>query len=208
MTNRNTADGRSYAGVKGLMGYIAYGSYQFGRTGQTETRGVWLDHTGREKAHDAVLQWAKDKVHRFGYEVSYQLLLSTRYGGLMVADFNQAMRQGSELSQSHEWVFMIHEDTGNQHAHVLLFRQEPMARPLYKQWQQVMQAELAQLQAGRWQEQQLQAESALAEERQVQQHWAEMDRAEARRQEQPLPMEIAPADEPRRQQQRGWEVGL
>jgi hypothetical protein len=191
IANQNSAGGPSYAGIKGLMGYIAYGSYQFGQPNRTETRGVWLDHTGREKAHDAVLRWAKDKVHRFGYEVSYQLLLSTRYGGLTAADFNQVIWQGSTISQSQEWAFMMHEDTGNQHAHVILFPQEAMTRPLYKQWQQVMQAELAQLQAGRWQERQLQAE---IEQRQAQQYWAEIAQAEARRQEPQL--------------HRGWEVGL
>ena len=55
---------------------------------------------------------------------------------------------------------MLHEDTGNQHAHVILLRREKLSNTLYKEWQQGMQAELERLQAGRRQEHQLETEVA------------------------------------------------
>ncbi|MCB9010184.1 MAG: hypothetical protein H6656_22900, partial [Ardenticatenaceae bacterium] len=82
-------------------------------------------------------------------------LLSTRYGGLTAADFNHVLKQGSELSDMREWRMMLHEDTDNQHAHVILLRREKLANGRYKEWQQKMQLELEQLQAQRHQERQL-----------------------------------------------------
>jgi hypothetical protein len=157
ITNRSPKSGRSYQDVRGLMQYIAFGRYQYGRENQ-QARGIWLDHNGREKSHAAVLDWAKKKVHHFGYEYSYQLLLSTRHGGLTAEDFNRVMTRGSEISETLDWRLMMHQDTGNQHAHVVLLRKEKLSRARYREWQQAMQVELSQIQDVRQQEQQLELE--------------------------------------------------
>jgi hypothetical protein len=44
---------------------------------------------------------------------------------------------------------MVHEDTKNQHAHVLLFRHELMPPEQYKEWQQAMQQDLSSIQQKR-----------------------------------------------------------
>jgi hypothetical protein len=176
MANKSVKGGRSYARIRGLMHYIAYGRYEehplFGlasnvRSGsrqEVKLRGNWLDHNGRPVSHEAVRRWAKDKVHRYGYDFSYQLLLSTRHGGLSERDFNRVLREGSQVSQVMEWKYMVHEDTDNQHAHVILLRREKLPNALYKAWQQTMQAELERLQVERYQEQQLQQERQVEQE--------------------------------------------
>ena len=134
---------------------------------------MWLDHRGRAIREDEVRQWAKDKVHRYDYDNSYQLLLSTRHGGLTAEDFNQVMQEASDISGVYEWRAMLHDDTEHQHAHVILFRREKLTQAEYKEWQQTMQAELERLQNQRVQEQQLQVEMTLepAPEREVNQGW-------------------------------------
>ena len=166
IANKSAKGKPAYARMKGLMNYIAYGRYEdhpsFAQGAspdqEAKQRGLWLDHTGKTTSHDEALRWAKDKVHRYGYEYTYQLLLSTRYGGLAAEDFNHVLQQGSDLSGAHEWRMMIHEDTGNQHAHAILLRREKLSNARYKAWQQQMQAELEQLQAERRQERQLETE--------------------------------------------------
>jgi hypothetical protein len=83
---------------------------------------------------------------------------------------------------------MLHRDTDNQHAHVILLRKEKLSRARYREWQQTMQAELSQIQDVRHQEQQLEQAAQL---RQVQRQ---------------LQLESAPAVEKRLR--RGLEVGL
>ena len=174
IANKSAKGKPAYARMKGLMNYIAYGRYEdhpsFALRARPELaegtspdqeaqqRGLWLDHTGKTTSHEEALRWAKDKVHRYGYEYTYQLLLSTRYGGLAAEDFNHVLQQGSDLSGVHEWRLMLHDDTGNQHAHVILLRREKLSNARYKEWQQQMQAELEQLQAERRQERQLETE--------------------------------------------------
>jgi hypothetical protein len=174
IVNQSARGNPSYARLRGLMNYIAYGRYQdqptFARKSpaaqaEVRPRGLWLDHNGKAVAHEDALRWARDKVHRYGYDYSYQLLLSTRHGGLTAADFNQVLRQGSELSDAREWRLMLHEDTGNQHAHAVLLRREKLSAAGYKEWQQAMQTELERLQAERHEERQLQLETAVAPER-------------------------------------------
>ena len=140
---------RSYVQVRGLLQYVAYGHYveQLGQ--EPQQRGVWLDQTGRSHPHEAVQGWAKEKVHRFEYDHTYQLLLSTRDGGLSAEEFNHALQQGSDISQVREWRLMVHDDTTNQHAHAVLFSHEKLSSAQYKEWQQTMQAELAHLQSER-----------------------------------------------------------
>lgn len=170
IANKSAKGKPAYARMKGLMNYIAYGRYEdrpsFGlRTSfdqEATQRGLWLDHNGNSAAHEETLHWAKEKVHRYGYEHTYQLLLSTRYGGLTAADFNHVLRQGSELSDMREWRLMLHDDTDNQHAHVILLRREKLANGRYKEWQQKMQTELEQLQAQRHQERQLEIDMTPA----------------------------------------------
>ena len=158
IANKSAKGKPAYARMKGLMNYIAYGRYEDRFDQETQQRGLWLDHNGNPAAHEETLHWAKEKVHRYGYEHTYQLLLSTRYGGLTAADFNHVLRQGSELSDVREWRLMVHDDTDNQHAHVILLRREKLANGRYKEWQQKMQTELEQLQAQRHQERQLEAD--------------------------------------------------
>jgi len=166
--NRSPRGHRSYQDIRGLMQYIAFGRYQYGRE-RYQARGTWLDHNGREKPHTAVLDWAKTKVHRYGYDYSYQLLLSTRHGGLTAEDFNRVMSRGSDISDTLEWRLMLHRDTDNQHAHAILLRKEKLSRAHYREWQQAMQAELSQIQDVRHQEQQLeQAEGLRQAQRQLQ----------------------------------------
>ena len=155
IANKSAKGKPAYAQMKGLMNYIAYGRYEDQLNQEAKPRGLWLDHNGNPAAHEETLHWAKEKVHRYGYEHTYQLLLSTRYGGLTAADFNHVLKQGSELSDMREWRMMLHEDTDNQHAHVILLRREKLANGRYKEWQQKMQLELEQLQAQRHQERQL-----------------------------------------------------
>lgn len=172
--NRSAKGNPAYGQLKGLMNYLAYGRYvdqlafalrPSGERAQaiqpaqeTEQRGLWLDHNGSVTSHNDALLWAKEKVHEYGYAYTYQLLLSTRHGGLVPQDFNHVLDQGSDLSGVHEWRLMLHADTNNQHAHVILLRQEKLAKAQYTAWQQKMQAELEQLQAERYQERQLETE--------------------------------------------------
>lgn len=162
IANKSAKGKPAYAQMKGLMNYIAYGRYEDRFDQEAKPRGLWLDHNGSPAAHEETLHWAKEKVHRYGYEHTYQLLLSTRYGGLTAADFNHVLRQGSELSDMREWRMMLHDDTDNQHAHVILLRQEKLANGRYKEWQQKMQLELEQLQAQRHQERQLETDMTPA----------------------------------------------
>lgn len=162
VANKSAKGKPAYAQMKGLMNYIAYGRYEDRFDQETQQRGLWLDHNGNPAAHEETLHWAKEKVHRYGYEHTYQLLLSTRYGGLTAADFNHVLRQGSDLSDIREWRMMLHDDTDNQHAHVILLRREKLANGRYKEWQQKMQTELEQLQAQRHQERQLETEMTPA----------------------------------------------
>jgi hypothetical protein len=157
--------GRSYAQVRGLLQYVAYGHYAdhpalafrgrlehaegAGPGRELQQRGVWLDQGGRLHTHAAVQGWAKEKVHRFEYDHTYQLLLSTRDGGLSAAEFNQALQQGGDLSQVQEWRLMVHDDSDHQHAHAILFSHEKLSPARYKEWQQTMQDELAHLQIER-----------------------------------------------------------
>jgi hypothetical protein len=86
---------------------------------------------------------------------------------------------------------MIHEDTGNQHAHVILLRREKLSNARYKEWQQQMQAELEQLQAERRQERQLETDIAPSME----------DSGQA--------LEAMPElAEPEQAQRQGWEIEL
>jgi hypothetical protein len=166
IANKSAKGKPAYARMKGLMNYIAYGRYEdhpsfaLGASPDQEAkqRGLWLDHTGKTTSHEEALRWAKDKVHQYGYEYTYQLLLSTRYGGLAAEDFNHVLQQSSDLSGVREWRMMVHEDTGNQHAHAILLRREKLSNARYKEWQQQMQVELAQLQTERRQERQLETE--------------------------------------------------
>ena len=166
IANKSAKGKPAYARMKGLMNYIAYGRYEdhpsFAQGAspdqEAKQRGLWLDHTGKTTSHAEALRWAKDKVHQYGYEYTYQLLLSTRYGGLAAEDFNHVLQQGSDLSGVREWRMMLHEDTGNQHAHIILLRREKLSNARYKEWQQQMQVELEQLQTERRQERQLETE--------------------------------------------------
>lgn len=185
ITNKSAKGKPAYAQMKGLMNYIAYGRYEDRFDQEAKQRGLWLDHNGSPATHEEALHWAKEKVHRYGYEHTYQLLLSTRYGGLTAADFNHVLRQGSELSDMREWCLMLHDDTDNQHAHVILLRREKLANGRYKEWQQKMQTELEQLQAQRHQERQLETE---------------MTPALAAVQEDEAALELA--------QRQGWEIDL
>ncbi len=162
IANKSAKGKPAYAQMKGLMNYIAYGRYEDRFDQEAKPRGLWLDHNGRPAAHEETLHWAKEKVHRYGYEHTYQLLLSTRYGGLTAADFNHVLRQGSDLSDMREWRMMLHDDTDNQHAHVILLRREKLSNGRYKEWQQTLQTELEQLQAQRHQERQLETDMTPA----------------------------------------------
>jgi hypothetical protein len=194
IANQSAKGNRSYARVRGLIQYIAYGRHADHLGQAPQQRAVWLDHNGQVVPHEAVRQWAKEKVHRYGYEYAYQLLLSTRHGGLDAADFNRALQQGSDISQVWEWKYMVHQDTDNQHAHAILFRQEKLPNARYKEWQQTMQTELERLQVERQQERQLELEQEIAS-------------AEARRQalEQAAAELLSTGEKTRHQ---GWEMGL
>jgi hypothetical protein len=132
-----------------MANYMAYGQRINGYYVQQEQRGTWYDQNGQVHEHAAVLGWAKEKVHQLGYEYNYNLLLSTRYGEMQTADFNEVLELGSEISGTLEWRYMVHEDTKNQHAHVLLFRHELMPPEQYKEWQQAMQQDLSSIQQKR-----------------------------------------------------------
>ncbi len=141
IANRGPGGGRSYAGVKGLLNYLAFGRRADHLPAQ---RSSWLDHNGREQSHGEVLGWAKEKVHRYGYGFTYQMLLSTRAGGLQSADYNRVLTEGSVLSGVREWVYVVHEDSDHQHAHAILFRKEKLSGDQYRQWQATMQEGLEQ----------------------------------------------------------------
>ena len=154
ITNLGSSGRPAYHRTRGLIQYIGYGRYADSLGQEQELRGSWQDHHGRERSHESVLSWAKERVHRHRYEYTYQLLLSTRDGQLQAQDFNHVLQQGSELSQVNEWRMMLHDDTDHQHAHVILFRKQALSQAQYKQWQQTMQHALDQVQ-GQRQEQQL-----------------------------------------------------
>jgi len=194
IANQSAKGNRSYASVRGLIRYIAYGRYADHHNQTPQQRDVWLDHNGRVVPHEAVRQWAKEKVHRYDYAHTYQLLLSTRHGGLPAADFNRALQQGSDISRVWEWKYMVHEDTNNQHAHAILFSKEKLPDGRYKEWQQTMQAALERLQAERHQERQLELEQEMRSPAGVEQT-ADLATADS----------LTAAEEVRHQ---GWEVGL
>lgn len=149
MANRGLGGGRSYAGVKGLLNYLAFGRYT-DRLGRAQVqRGTWLDHNMEEQSHEHVLNWAKEKVHHYGYGYAYQMLLSTRHSGLDRADYNRVLQEGSRLSGVREWIYTVHEDTEHQHAHAILFRKEKMSRAEYRRWQAALQAGLERVAAAR-----------------------------------------------------------
>ena len=206
INNRSAKGNPAYGRLKGLMNYLAYGRYVDQPTfalhpsgeqaqaiqtaAEPQQRGLWLDHNGAVTSHSDALHWAKEKVHAYGYAYTYQLLLSTRHGGLVPQDFNHVLDQGSDLSGVHEWRLMLHADTNNQHAHVILLRQEKLAKAQYTAWQQKMQTELEQLQAERHQERQLETDITLSQE---------------------LGQDLAAAPElgqPEQTQRRGWEIDL
>lgn len=154
IVNRNQANHRSYKPVRGLLRYIAYGHYAQ-LLGQTlAQRGIWRDHNGREHDHKSVVRWALNKVNQHKYDYAYQLLLSTRHGALRDDDFKQTLEAGRDISAVYDWRLMVHHDTDNQHAHVILFRKEPLVQKEYIAWQQTMQEALEERQTERWQEQQ------------------------------------------------------
>jgi len=184
ITNKSAKGKPSYARMKGLMNYIAYGRYEDHFDQEAKQRGLWLDHTGQTASHAEALSWAKEKVHHYGYEYTYQLLLSTRFGGLAAEEFNHVLQHSSDVSGVHEWRLMVHEDSSNQHAHVILLRQEKLAGARYKQWQQDMQAELEQLQIERHQARQLEKEISPA-----------------------LAVEQALETAPEKALDQGWEIG-
>lgn len=206
INNRSAKGNPAYGRLKGLMNYLAYGRYVdqptfalhpggeqaqvLQSTAEPPQRGLWLDHNGVVTPHSDALHWAKEKVHVYGYGYTYQLLLSTRHGGLLPQDFNHVLAQGRALSGVQEWRLMLHADTDNQHAHVILLRQEKLAKAQYTAWQQKMQAELEQLQAERYQERQLETEITHSTE-------LGQDLAAALELEQPEPT-----------QRRGWEIDL
>lgn len=145
---QKSGHGRTYRPIRGLIRYLAFGRLSEQRA-DTPQRGLWLAQTGKVQTHLAVEQWAKDKVHRFGYDHAYQLLLSTGKGGLDSADFNIALQAGSQISNVHEWRMMLHTDTNNLHAHAILFRREPLSKSEYLAWQQTMQQTLDKRQMAR-----------------------------------------------------------
>lgn len=206
INNRSAKGNPAYGRLKGLMNYLAYGRYvdqptfalrsgdepaqAIQPTAEPQQRGHWLDHNGAATSHSDALHWAKEKVQAHGYGYTYQLLLSTRHGGLLPQDFNHVLDQGSDLSGVQEWRLMLHADTDNQHAHVILLRQEKLSKAQYTAWQQKMQAELEQLQAERHQERQLETEITRSKE-------LGQDLAAALELGQPEPT-----------QRRGWEIEL
>lgn len=200
INNRSAKGNPSYGKLKGLMNYLAHGRYvdqlSFGEQRPNDSnaspalhqRGRWLDHKGAEITHKDSLAWAKQKVQQFGYAYTYQLLLSTRHGGLTSQDFNQVLTLGSPFSGMHEWRMMLHADTHNQHAHVILLRQEKLSKAEYIAWQQQMQRELERLQAERQHERQLDIEQTVPR-KQGEMWTAAVEQAQ-----------------PKQRQQQGWEL--
>lgn len=156
LVNRGPRGGRSYAGVRGLMNYLAFGRYGEQSGPAPAPRGIWLDHNQEEQSHADVLAWAKEKVHRYRYEYAYQLLLSTRRDApanspepaLDAVHYNRVLQEGSTLSGVHEWVYTVHGDTAHPHAHAILFRKEKLSAAEYRQWQAAMQEGLERALAG------------------------------------------------------------
>lgn len=144
IANRGPGGGRSYAAVRGLLNYLAFGRYADHLGRSPAQRSSWLDHNEQEQSQEEVLGWAKEKVHRYGYGYTYQLLLSTREGGLETADYNRVLKEGSALSGIQEWIYTVHEDTDHQHAHAILFRKEKLSGEQYRKWQAAMQEGLEQ----------------------------------------------------------------
>ena len=144
IANRGPGGGRSYAAVRGLLNYLAFGRYADHLGRSPAQRSPWLDHNEQKQSHEEVLGWAKEKVHRYGYGYTYQLLLSTREGGLETADYNRVLKEGSALSGIQEWIYTVHEDTDHQHAHAILFRKEKLSGEQYRKWQAAMQEGLEQ----------------------------------------------------------------
>ena len=144
IANRGPGGGRSYAAVRGLLNYLAFGRYADHLGRSPAQRSPWLDHNEQKQSHEEVLGWAKEKVHRYGYGYTYQLLLSTRDGGLETADYNRVLTEGSALSGMGEWIYTVHEDTDHQHAHAVLFRKEKLSGDQYRKWQAAMQEGLEQ----------------------------------------------------------------
>jgi hypothetical protein len=148
---RTPQGGYTSSHIKGFLNYVAYGQQRLRQ--EMSPRGIWFDEHGATQAHPNILQWAKQQSLSRDYEVAYQLLLSTRAGGLSAADFNRAIQAGGQIVATDSWRLMRHEDTNNQHAHVVLFQKESLKPSQYRAWHKEMQMELTRLQKENQQQQ-------------------------------------------------------
>lgn len=130
---RTAKGGRSVAQVKGFIRYLTYGNYIQDQNEFAQERGVWFGPR-RSHSYEEVLDWAKESIQTSDQPYGYTVLLSTRDGDLAEWEFEEALWAGNEWVEVKDWRLMVHEDTANQHAHVLVFPHETIPPGILREW--------------------------------------------------------------------------
>jgi hypothetical protein len=155
--NRSVTGRRSVTATRKLVNYLAYGRGRPAQQAQRHPRGIWLNHTGQEVSHEAVLAWTQAEGLRHTF--THQLILSVKEASLTAAAYQKTLAAHAGVLT--DWHLIGHEDTRHSHAHVVTFSDDPMrvkSSGLYDWWlglrqalESVQTAELTQMeQASDW----------------------------------------------------------
>jgi hypothetical protein len=135
-TNRTPTGRASTVAVRRAAGYIAYGRQQ---GAEAQQRGQWLGADGQVYSHEAVLDWAKERVRERCYTV--HVVLSVGQAQLSGDDYRRALAVDETISG--EYRLMVHRDSRYSHAHALLFWDKRLEKKRFLQWQAEVQATLS-----------------------------------------------------------------
>ena len=151
-TNRTPTGRASTVAVRRAAGYIAYGRQQ---GAEAQQRGQWLGADGQVYSHEAVLDWAKERVRERRYTV--HVVLSVGQAQLSGDDYRRALAVDETISG--EYRLMVHRDSRYSHAHALLFWDKRLEKKRFLQWQAEVQATLSERETA-----QLMSEQMMSEE--------------------------------------------
>jgi len=151
-SNRTPTGRPSAVAVRRAAGYIAYGRQQ---GAEAQQRGQWLGADGQVYSHEAVLDWAKERVRERRYTA--HVVLSVGQAQLRGDDYRRALAVDETISG--EYRLMVHRDSRYCHAHALLFWDNRLEKKRFLQWQAEVQATLSERETA-----QLMSEQILSEE--------------------------------------------
>lgn len=151
-TNRTPTGRPSTVAVRRAAGYIAYGRQQ---GAEAQQRGQWLAADGQVHSHEAVLDWAKERVRERHYTV--HVILSVGQAQLSGDDYRRALAVDETISG--EYRLMVHRDSRYSHAHALLFWDGRLEKKRFLQWQSEVQATLSERETA-----QLMSEQTISQE--------------------------------------------